>query len=157
MILCLKMLVYATDIWMLCSNTWKMRILRLNFLHSKISSIRTITNFLWNLQLRKIAFYAIKNLLEKSVLDKPTILGKVCPAIIGLSNLPFKNHDVDYYTNAIEVSVWREILLSIRDHIEKTLIEQFLKYEEYVSPSGLVVLVHFKILSQPALMSNAYF
>lgn len=55
-------------------------------------------------QLRKNAFYAIRHLLEKSVLDEKRVLGKVCPAIVGLSNLPFKNHDVDYYTNAIEVS-----------------------------------------------------
>lgn len=37
---------------------------------------------------------------------------------------------------------------------ETIFIETF---EEYVSPSGLVVLVLYEILSQPALMSNAYF
>lgn len=54
--------------------------------------------------MRKNAFYATKHLLEKAILDRPQIMDKFCPAIVRLSNVPLRNHDVDFYTNSIEVS-----------------------------------------------------
>ncbi|KAJ6642331.1 Serine/threonine-protein phosphatase 4 regulatory subunit 1 [Pseudolycoriella hygida] len=75
-------------------------------------------------QLRKNAFYAVKSLLEKSVVEKRVVVEKVCPAILALSNLPFKNNDVDCYTNSIELMASLSPIIGKED-TEKYLLDRF--------------------------------
>ncbi|KAG4076928.1 hypothetical protein HA402_015915 [Bradysia odoriphaga] len=77
-------------------------------------------------QLRKTAFYNVKNFLEKTTLDTDVLKNIVCVSVVRLSNFPIRNNEVDHYSNAIELMALLATLMGGNDFCPQVL-ERFIE------------------------------